>query len=84
MSTKFDRTRAALHVFDEYTKNVWERSTWNRWQEIDKEHTRLARCVGRAFGEDTIEVNSPDTCESCVTPKAVRKFLVNESWKGTW
>lgn len=84
MSDKFNRTRHALAVYDAFTVDVWEKSPWNRWQEIDKEHTRLARLVGRAFGEETSEVNSPETCEACVTPKAVRKFLVNESWKGTW
>lgn len=84
MSKKFDRTREALRVFDEYTENVWVPATWKNFTEVDTERNRLARLVGRAFGEDTADVNSPDTCESCVRPGDVRKFLVNETWKGTW
>jgi hypothetical protein len=78
----FIKTRAALNVFDAYTENVWEHAKWNNFTELDNERNRLARLVGRAFGEDTSDVNSPDTCESCVRPGDVRKFLVNESWKG--
>jgi len=79
---KFARTRAALKTFDEYTENVWEHAKWNNFDTLDAERNRLARLVGRAFGEDTADVNSPDTCESCVRPGDVRRFLVHESWKG--
>jgi hypothetical protein len=79
---KFARTKAALKTFDTFTENVWEPSTWRNFEANDAERNRLARAVGRAFGEDTVEVNSPDTCEGCVRPGDVRAFLVHESWKG--
>lgn len=86
MSDTFTRTRAALKTFDDFTEHVWakgDNSNFGRnFAKHDAERERLARLVGRAFGEDTIEVNSPDTCESCVRPGDVRRFLVNESWKG--
>lgn len=78
----FARTRAALQAFDHYTEHVWEQSTCRNFEANDAERNRLARAVGRAFGEDTADVNSPDTCESCVRPGDVRRFLVHESWKG--
>jgi len=84
MSKKFDRTRQALQVYDEFVVNVWEKSSYRTIEKNEEERMRLARLVGRAFGQDTIEVNNPDTCAEVLTPNAVRKFLVNESWKGTW
>ena len=83
---KFIRTRAALNVYDEYTEQVWakgdNRDFGRNFAKQDAERNRLARLVGRAFGEDTSDVNSIETCESCVRPGDVRRFLVNESWKG--
>lgn len=87
MSQKFDRTRAALKVYEDFVATKWEveGGDFGRvFEQNEVERLRLSRLVGRAFGEDTIDVNSPETCEQCVTPNAVRKFLVHESWKGTW
>lgn len=73
---KFARTRAALKAFDDYTEHVWHHATWKNFTEVDRERERLAREVGRAFGLDTPECNSVDTCESCVRPGAwIRKTI---------
>lgn len=86
MSDKFNRTRAALKTFDDFTEHVWakgdNRDFGRNFVKHDAERERLARLVGRAFGEDTAEVNSIATCESCVRPGDVRRFLVHESWRG--
>lgn len=65
---KFARTRQAIEAFDTFTETVWVHSKALNWDKNDAERERLGRAVGRAFGEDTSEVNSPDTCESCVRP----------------
>jgi hypothetical protein len=86
-SKKFKRTRAALEVYDKFVDTVWSvsKGDWGRvFEKNEAERMRLGRLVGRSFGEDTIEVNDPETCAQVVTPNSVRKFLVNESWKGTW
>lgn len=74
MSDKFARTRAALHAFDVYTEQVWAQGTGEdfgrHFAARDQERERLAREVGRAYGLDTPECNSVDTCEQCVRPSA--------------
>ena len=79
---KFTRTRQALHAFDTYTDQVWQHSTCHNFEANDTERNRLARAVGRAFGEDTSDVNNPETCAHCIRPGDVRRFLIQESWRG--
>jgi hypothetical protein len=87
MSQKFDRTRAALKVYEDFVDTVWavEGGDFGRvFEKNEHERMRLYDLVGRAFGEDTSEVNSPDACAGVVSPGDVRRFLIKESWKGTW
>ena len=82
----FTKTRAALDAYDTYVDQVWsvgDNSNFGRnFDKLEAERERLARAVGRAFGEDTADVNSPETCERCVRPGDVRRFLIKESWIG--
>lgn len=81
---KFKRTREALAEYDKHSdwmdsNDVWHKSTKTvsvAFETLD----RLGRAVGRAYGEDTCDINSPDTCEGCVRPSPwLRKMIGEES-----
>lgn len=79
---KFARTRAALEAFDRFTEDVWVHSKARDWDKNNTERERLARAVGRAFGLDTPECNSVETCESVVRPCAWVRRLAGVPERG--
>jgi hypothetical protein len=71
----FDRTCEALAAYDAHdaTLDVLINTEpgadpMRRFATWQDELNRLARVVGRTFGEETNHVNSPDVCETCVHP----------------
>lgn len=80
MNYDFRKTRAALAKYDAYSEWMDKTEYWHR----DNESTlrtfarldQFARKVGRAYGEDTSLVNSPDMTESCVRPSPWLRKMV--------
>lgn len=68
LTITFDKTREALAVFNAHDAKLLTLTTNDEVFAWMAENDRLARAVGRAFGEDTNYINSPDICESCVRP----------------
>ena len=68
----FSRTQEALRIYDEQEPILFNKVMATRipgesgrlMDEIDK----LAEAVGIAFGEDTKDINNPETCRQCIRP----------------
>lgn len=80
MNYDFTRTRAALAEYDKYsnwmdTTTAWQ-CTSERCIKTFAKLEELGKAVGRAYGEDTSSVNSPDTTEGCVRPNPWLRKMV--------
>jgi microcystin-dependent protein len=65
---KFANTKFVLAAYDNFMEHGWNvKGVWGTLFAID-ERERLGRLVGRTFGNDTKDINSPETCEECVRP----------------
>ena len=62
------RTIAALAEYDAYNDAFHPHETQHEVLAQFAELERLARAVGRAYGLDTSDINSPDTCEGVIRP----------------
>ena len=67
----FPRTKEALRIFDEQDPVLTQKIMDGNNKETMKvfaELERLAENVGIAFGEDTKDINNPETCRQCIRP----------------
>ena len=64
---RLERTRRALAAFDAEDAKPMPEDFTEAWRKLGRED-RLARAVGRAYGEDTAHINNLKTCEACVRP----------------
>jgi len=84
----FSRTAEALEKFDRDVNAAWDALGAMSNDEITDGHvwkaqqieTLRGQEVGHAFGLDTADRNSLETCEMCVRPDAWLRKIVQE-WK---
>ena len=80
------RTAAALDAYDDYYDNHWSKElgaakTHAEATAVMKKEADLGQAVGIAFGLDTADRNSMDTCKQCVRPGTKNPPLgYQESW----
>lgn len=68
------RTKAAIEAYDAHDKTWREGFTLFQAKVWFEEKDRLAKAVGIAYGHDTADRNSMDTCEHCVRPGFKSKY----------
>lgn len=81
-------TAKALEAFDAFQATEWpallaQTRLTNQmvYQHFDRE-AKLAEAVGIAFGHDTDDINSMDTCQGCVRPGPWLRDRVAEAQGG--
>lgn len=64
------KTRAAIEaydiLYDQFNSSL--QISHRRWIEFVSEIERLAEAVGIAYGEETCDINNPETCKQCIRP----------------
>jgi hypothetical protein len=68
MKRDFTRTIAAIKAYDEFDTKFEASGTQKEVLKKFAELERLASAVGEAFGLDTSDINSVDTCRACICP----------------
>jgi len=68
MTLDFSRTKAAIEAYDEFDVGFDEKGSQAEVLAQFAELERLGAAVGIAFGLDTADRNSMDTCKGCIRP----------------